>query len=326
VSNSPLFTVFTPTYNRAHTIDRVFNSLQAQTLRDFEWLVVDDGSTDNTSELITSWAKIANFPIRYFQQEHSGKHFAHNLAVREARGQFFMLLDSDDACVPQALERLAYHWSTIPERDRANFSSVTGLSKNQYGEIVGDRFPTDPFDATVRERRYIYRLRGEKGSAGRTEVLRRFPFPEIRGTQFVPEGAIWLEIAKTYKTHCVNEVFRIYYVDDDQTGPTLTSQRSLGDNAPGRLYYYVWLLNNDLEYFFHWPTPFVKAAIMVPIVSRFSKLHFGYTLKSLRNIWAKVLVVSLLPISGLLYVFDLIRKVDKDIEKRLIKFIPWHRV
>jgi hypothetical protein len=185
---------------------------------------------------------------------------------------------------------------------------VTGLSKNQHGEIIGDRFPSDPFDATVRERRYIYRLRGEKGSAGRTEVLRRFPFPEIRETQFVPEGAVWLEISKTHKTHCVNEVFRIYYVDDVQTGTTLTSQRGLGDNAPGRLYYYVWLLNNDLEYFFHWPTPFVKAAIMIPIVSRFSKQRFGHTLKSLRTISAKALVLALLPISALLCVSDRVRR------------------
>ncbi len=117
MSGAPLFTVFTPTYNRAHTLHRVFGSLCAQTLRDFEWLVVDDGSTDDTAALIAGWATAADFPIRYFRQDHSGKHIAHNLAVREARGQFFMSLNSDDACVPQALERIAYHWTTIPARD-----------------------------------------------------------------------------------------------------------------------------------------------------------------------------------------------------------------
>src|SRR5215471_10000349 len=80
-SSPPLFTVFTASYNRAHTIHRVFNSLSAQTLRDFEWLVVDDGSTDRTAELIGAWTKTADFPIRYFKQEHSGKHVARNLAV-----------------------------------------------------------------------------------------------------------------------------------------------------------------------------------------------------------------------------------------------------
>src|SRR5437764_8622953 len=118
-SCAPLFTVFTPTYNRAHTIKRVFDSLSAQTLREFEWLVVDDGSTDKTSELIAAWAKAVDFPIRYFRQEHSGKHIAYNLAVRAARGQFFLTLDSDDGCVPHALERIAYHWNMIPACDRA---------------------------------------------------------------------------------------------------------------------------------------------------------------------------------------------------------------
>ena len=89
MSDAPLFTVFTPTYNRAHTLHRVYDSLRAQTLRDFEWLVVDDDSTDDTSGLIAQWIKTADFPIRYFRQAHSGKHFAHNLAVREARGKMF---------------------------------------------------------------------------------------------------------------------------------------------------------------------------------------------------------------------------------------------
>src|SRR5260370_42664596 len=86
---TPFFTVFTPTYNRAHTLHRVYDSLRAQTLRDFEWLVVDDGSTDDTPGLITQWTKATDFPIRYFKQGRSGKHFAHNLAVREARGKMF---------------------------------------------------------------------------------------------------------------------------------------------------------------------------------------------------------------------------------------------
>src|SRR5262245_3444530 len=79
LSDTPLFTIFTPTYNRRHTIRRVYDSLCAQTLRDFEWLVIDDGSTDGTSELVKGWVESADFPIRYFWQENSGKHIAHNL-------------------------------------------------------------------------------------------------------------------------------------------------------------------------------------------------------------------------------------------------------
>jgi hypothetical protein len=303
-SEAPLFTVFTPTYNRAHTIHRVFDSLCKQTLRDFEWLVVDDGSSDNTSELIAAWAKNAHFPIRYFKQVHSGKHIAHNLATREARGRFFLILDSDDACVPEALDRMAYHWTTIPAHDRALFAGVGGLCCNQHGKIIGDRYPSDPFDANLRERRYVYRIRGEKWGSTLTDIARQYPFPEIKGTQFTPEGLIGLQIGKTYKKRCVNEIFRIYFVDDDQTGATLTRQRGLYENAPGRLHYYVWLLNNDLEYFFRLPAPFVKAAVMVPITAHHMGQRFGLTMKSLRSLSAKSLVLLMLPISLTLFLFD----------------------
>ena len=95
------FTVFTPTCNRCATLPRVYASLAAQTFRDFEWLIVDDGSTDCTAALVDKWTAQADFPIRYLRQENRGKHIASNRAVREARGELFLVLDSDDACVPQ---------------------------------------------------------------------------------------------------------------------------------------------------------------------------------------------------------------------------------
>jgi len=299
VASAPLFTVFTATYNRAHTIHRVFDSLCAQTFRDFEWLVVDDGSTDNTFELMETWRRSAEFPIRYFKQENSGKHIAHNLGAREARGQFFLPLDSDDACVPEALERFAHHWNSIPAAERVQFSGVGGLCRNQHGEIVGDRFPSDPFDCSWRDICYVHRIRGEKWGITLTALVRQFPFPDLAGSNFVPEGMVWLEIARTHKIRCVNEILRIYYVDDSKTGPTLTKQSE--DNASGLLYYYTWLLNNDLEYFFRSPGPFLKAALMLPIVGRLSAQSFRSVLRSLKKVPARLLVLSLFPLSSLFF-------------------------
>jgi glycosyltransferase involved in cell wall biosynthesis len=310
-----LFTVFTPTYNRSHTIHRVFDSLCAQTLRDFEWLVVDDGSTDDTSELIASWSKVADFPIRYFRQQNSGKHIAHNLAAREARGQFFAPLDSDDALLPDALEKLGRVWNTIPISERPHFAGIWGLCRDQHGAVVGDRYPASPFDADLREVHYVHRISGEKWGVVRTEVLRKFPFPEIRRTRFIPEGTVWLEIAKTYKTRYVNEVLRIYYVDDEKTGTTLSSKRDAGHSAPGRLHYYIWLLNNNLEYFGHSPTPFLKAAMMLPIVARLSGHSFRDVLKLLERLPARMLVCLTLPFSLLLYTFDKMSALAKRQKK-----------
>ena len=113
-----------------------------------------------------------------------------------------------------------------------------------------------------------------------------------------------MEIAKNYKIRCVNEVFRVYYVNDDQTGATLTKRRGLDDDPLGRLHYYTWLLNNDLEYFAHSPIPFLKAAVMLPITAHFSGQPFRVTLQSLHTVPAKMLVLLTLPVSLLLYTFD----------------------
>jgi glycosyltransferase involved in cell wall biosynthesis len=304
VADSVLFTVFTPTYNRAHTLHRVYDSLCAQTLRDFEWIVIDDGSTDGTAELVANWVKSADFPVRYFRQEHSGKHVAHNFAMREAQGKFFLPLDSDDACAPGALERMAYHWNNIPDSERPLYCGIDGLCSDQNGEIVGDRFPYEPFDTTLRERRYVYRMRGEKWGSTLTEVARRYPFPNVAHGQYLAEGTVWLDIAKTYKNRCVNEIFRTYYIDNNEPGITVTLKRRLAAHAEGNWYYYIWLLNNDLRYFFCSPLPFVKAAVMLPVTAWITKRGLGCILGSLQTFPAKALVMLSLPVSLLVFILD----------------------
>lgn len=298
----PLFTIFTPTYNRAHTLHRAFDSLRVQTLRSFEWLVIDDGSTDGTDHLVAEWIKIADFSIRYFRQDHAGKHFAHNLALTEARGQFFSCLDSDDALMPQALEKLAYHWNTIPENDRHAFSGVDALCCDQYGKIVGDKYPYEPFDVSLRDMKYVHHLSGEKWGVGRTEIVRRFPFPDVARGQYLPEGIVWLDIAKKFKSRAVNEVVRIYYVDESEPGVTTAKKnRNLSTHALGRWHYYVWMLTNDLEYFFRAPAPFLKAAILLPIVGWISGQVLKDAFSALRGWRAKLLVLALLPFAALIY-------------------------
>lgn len=112
--SSCVFTVFTPAFDRAHTLYRVYGSLSTQTFQDFEWLVVDNGATDITNELIKKWRRNAPFSIRYLRQKNIGKHAAFNRGVQEAQGELFLVLDSDDRCTPGALETFKYHWDCIP--------------------------------------------------------------------------------------------------------------------------------------------------------------------------------------------------------------------
>lgn len=208
------FTVFTPTYNRAHTLGRVYESLKNQTFHDFEWLIIDDGSTDMTQDLVTSWIEQTNFSIRYVFQENQGKHIAFNRGVQLAQGEFFLALDSDDAATPNALEIFAEAWNSIPDKQRDYFSAVTGLCIDKQENLIGNRYPFSPLDSEPSELRYKYHVKGEKWGFQRTEILKQFPFPEIPNVKFFPEGVIWSAIGRSYKTRFINEVVRIYYKDE----------------------------------------------------------------------------------------------------------------
>jgi glycosyltransferase involved in cell wall biosynthesis len=206
---TPTFTVFTATHNRAHTLGRTYESLKAQTFHDFEWVIVDDGSSDDTSVLVRQWQCYNLFAIRYFRQSHSGKHVAFNRGVAEARGALFLTLDSDDACLPAALERLHHHWEQIPPSRRPEFSGVSCLCSSDSGTTVGDRFPSDVFDSDVISVAFVHRIKGDKWNLYRTDVLREFPFPVFPGERFVTEGLVWNRIARHYMMRFVNEALLV---------------------------------------------------------------------------------------------------------------------
>ena len=249
-----LFTVFTPSYNRAHTLDRVYRSLRAQTLRDFEWVVVDDGSTDGTRALVEGWTREAGFPVVYAFQENKGKHFATNRGIELARGELFITADSDDEFPPEALATFKRIWESIPEGERASFAGAAGLCVDQRGKLVGDRFPNSPLDSTHLERKYRYKVRGEKWGFVRTEVMREFPFVETKEMA----GFRWSDMGRKYKTRFFNEVVRIYYVGE---GGSLSSRdRKIKKPLMGALRN-AGVLNEDLDWFRYAPLSFFRNAV-----------------------------------------------------------------
>lgn len=235
------FTVFTPTYNRAHTLHRVYESLHAQTFRDFEWLVIDDGSMDKTKEMIQKWQNESSFVIRYFYQKNQGKHIAFNYAVSLAQGEFFLPADSDDRFSENALSEFYQTWLSI--KDKALYSGVTALCADAMTKtIIGDQFPEDCFDSTTLETTYMHKIRGEKWGFHRTEILKHFPFPKIENSKFIPESFVWTVIARQYKTRYINRVLRYYY----QHASSLTHQRC--EHSAGLLAWYLFDLNVNFDY------------------------------------------------------------------------------
>lgn len=224
----PLFTVFTPTFNRSSTLRDVYHALCRQTLQDFEWLIVDDGSSDGTRELVQRWMAQATFPIRYFYQENAGKPSAHNRAVTEARGDLFVVLDSDDTCLPNALERFATLWSEIPAQRRRLYSGITVLCVDNRGAVIGKPFPASPLDGKPVDLVMRGEYRGDKWGFHRTAVLREFPFPIVPGERHVPEGLVWNRVAARFLMRFVNEPLRVveYRRDGLSVDPAHTLARS----------------------------------------------------------------------------------------------------
>lgn len=217
--SSPAFTIFIPTYNRASLLPRGLLSIEGQTLRDFEVVIVDDGSTDDTEMKVMDWKRRVPFPVIYFRQANQGKFVAHNQGVNLASGKFFLLLDSDDRLVPNTLERILYHWNSIPEADRSRFAGVEGLVQSMDGErLLTLPYPESPLDAHFLDTQYRCHIGGDKKHAILTDILRRYPYPIFPGERHVRDSITWKRMAHEYVLRCVNEVFQqVEYQPDGLT-------------------------------------------------------------------------------------------------------------
>lgn len=304
----PLFTVFTPTFNRAHTLHRVFESLQAQTCRDFEWLVIDDGSTDDTPALMARYQAEAGFPIRYLREPHRGAHHVHNLALREARGLLSIKLDSDDGCVPEALERLKHHWENIPAAKREFFSGVTGLCRDQNGLLVGSRFPSDPLDCSAAELEYRHKVRGEKWGFLRLDVLRQFPYPEDVPGNFIPESYIWCQVSKQYVTRHINEELRIYWTDAPSLVHGPSNPRT---NAEGHRLMFKMVLDLESGWFFTAPLRLLRAAVQYSRFAFLSGAGVAAQFRALKSLGGRLLWLAAMPVGALLWRRDRARFPQK---------------
>lgn len=257
------FTVFTAAYNRPETLRRVYESLARQTLRDFEWIIVDDGSGPTVRAAVEALQAAADFPIRYIWQPNQGKHAAHNRAVAAAQGRYFAPLDDDDTVTPEALERMLHHWSHISEDMRDQYVAVMGLCVNQTGAVLGDHFPTDIFDSDYITYVFQQRLTGERWGSYRTDIARAYPYPVAVGpSAYMIEGFTWFRMARRYKTRYVNEVWRTWYLGhysvSSRQARVRTDYRRI---APTQTLVYGQQLNELIDQLRYRPAHFWMAAV-----------------------------------------------------------------
>ncbi len=258
-------TIFTPTYNRAYTLPALFDSLCRQSSKDFEWLIVDDGSSDGTEEVVRRWMERpeGDFPIRYVKQPNGGKHRAINRAVLLAEGELFFIVDSDDFILPEAVHWILSWWDDVKTDDR--YAGVCGLKcfpdKTPVG---GTPSYVGYLDTDCLSFRTKYHERGDKAEIFRTTVLREFPFPEFEGERFVTEALVWNRIAQRYIMRYYNR--NIYCCDYLADGLTRSIAKHHFASPRGTALYYAELA--------HWPQ--VDAWTRLKAILNYWRYSTGY--------------------------------------------------
>lgn len=192
-TNFMFITIFTPSYNRGYTLHNLYNSLCKQKFKDFEWVIVDDGSTDNTKELVDLWKKENKVSIRYIYQKNSGKPAAHNKGVKEGRGMLFTCVDSDDYLTDDALQLIYDIWSKENKQTRIG---ILAYKINRYGKNITKLTKNNLVEATLHDAYRKYGLKGDTMLIYRSEVIKKYTFPIIDGEKFIPEGYLYNQLDK----------------------------------------------------------------------------------------------------------------------------------
>ena len=224
-----ILTVFTPAYNRAHTLPRTYASLCAQKCKDFIWLVVDDGSSDNTAELVKKWQDKDNgFEIRYVYKENGGMHTAHNTAYAHIDTELNTCIDSDDKLAEDAVEKILVKWAQVKDK---GYAGIIGLDADFDGNIIGRGFPEGMTETTVIGY-YAAGGSGDKKLVYRTDIINQYPeYPVFEGEKYISLAYKYRLIDQTYTMAVLDEV--LCNVEYQPDGSTNTMWRQYLKNPKG---------------------------------------------------------------------------------------------
>lgn len=286
------FTVFTPIYNRKHTIYRVWDSLIAQTNKNFEWLIVNDGSNDNIEPLLEEYKDKADFKVRIFHQQNSGKHIAFNKAIENAKGELFIPADSDDSFSSETIEVFTEIWKKYKND---SISGISVLCKSENDVIVGDNFPIEGVSNLI-DITYKYNVKGEKWGCIRLDVLKKFKFPTDFDVKFFPEAYLWTQIGLNYKTVFVNVPLRTYYQD---AGNQLTNEKISQSLMKMYNFYTLWRINYLFPYIRQYVSikDYLRTFVYLWMTTLQGRIPVLSVIKKLEKTSHKILaVVLLLPV------------------------------
>ena len=215
-------TVFTPTYNRAYCLGQCYESLVKQTNKDFVWLIIDDGSSDNTEELVNSWISEKKIDIIYHYQKNQGMHGAHNGAYKLITTELNVCIDSDDFMADNAIEKIISFWN---KNGNDKYSGIVGLDADKSGNIIGTKIPENIKESTLYDLYNIHKVKGDKKLVLRTDIVKKYPsYPIFEGERFVPLGYLYQLIDQDYELLTLNEVFCVVEYMEDGSSMNILKQ------------------------------------------------------------------------------------------------------
>lgn len=233
-------TIFTPAYNRAHTIGRTYESLLMQGNKDFIWLIVDDGSTDNTKELIKKWqSKNNGFDIIYIYKENGGMHTAHNTAYENITTELNVCIDSDDKLAPNAVEKILKLWDNV---DKKKYAGIIGLDADFSGKIIGNGFPKN-LKSTTLSGYYKNGGCGDKKLVYRTDIMKKYPpYPVFDGEKYVSLGYKYQLCDQDYELIVLNDI--LCEVEYQENGSSMNMYNQYINNPKG----FAFIRKQDMKY------------------------------------------------------------------------------
>ncbi len=293
-----LITILTPTYNRGYILSKAYQSLLQQTNKNFEWLIIDDGSVDNTKELINGFIEENKINIRYFLKKNGGKHTAVNEGVKLAKGYYTIILDSDDFLTDDAIEKINYYWEKYNNNKKIaclSFLKIYSDKRSVSKPYIGAEVISNDIDF-----KYNKGITGDMSEVYRTSILKKYPFPVFGDERFLSEAIVWNKIAFKYDTVFINKgIYVCEYLED---GLSYSCLKLRYNNPIGALENAKLFMNYRFKLLIR-----LKNAILYDGFSLIAKRQFGYIVRESNH---KFLSILFYP-AGILFKFWCTYEVKK---------------
>lgn len=288
------FTVFTPCYNSENFIHRVIKSLENQTFRDFEWLVVNDASQDNTDEVLKNYIKNDIFPIRYINLERNQGLTANiNFAIKEALGKFIIFLGHDDEMLPEALEVFD---DILKKYDSDEISAVYALAVDQNGKLVSKKYPENFQISDYWTIFFVNNNEKEKFQCFKTEILRKYHPVDTNFNRWLPAAILWGLVGCDYKAIFINKVLRVYHTDTENS--ITNSSTRLSHPEAINYYFLIWI--NKFQYYikgnYKRRLRGIGAYVSHGLLAKYNLFKMLKPVEKLRN---KILIILFYPVAVL---------------------------